>query len=338
VGERFISVLGQINDTETPLVREGCPSFLGVPVARTKEELKGADAAIIGIPYERPATPGRPPGQWTGYRHGPEHARKFSLRYAGYLPELDVDVFEHARLVDYGDAEVWGVDVNQAVENVARKVGEALEAGCRPITLGGFSPCATYAAIKGFSQATDGRVGVVSLDAHGDCLDREFGPRGSREPSSATWQARMWDHFQNIDSTRHVEIGMRGPRNIKEVVETYRRRGVRYHPTRSVHMMGLDRLCREELPRAFADVDRTWLHLDMDVLDIGAVPDWGDEPMGLSVFEVVRIVHEAAKAGVGGLSFVQIAPNSHAIGTVVSYIIVYLLAGWIEGGHIARRG
>ncbi len=336
MAERFVSKFSQLHGTEIPVLREEVPSFLGVPIARTPKDLAGADAAIIGIPYDRPATAGRPADQWDGYRKAVADARRYSLRYAGYIPELDLDTFEHVRLMDYGDAEIVE-DVKQSTENVARKVREVLEAGCRPITLGGFSPCATYAVVKGIAAHTPGRVGVISLDAHGDCDDSQFGPHGSREPDSATWEARMWDDFPNVDPTRHIEIGMRGPRNDRRLVQKYRTLGAHLYPAAVVRAKGVEALCREALPAAFQGTERTWLHLDMDVLDIGAVPDWGDEPLGLSTWETIMLVHAAGKAGIDALSFVYIAPNSHAVGAVVSYAVVYLMAGWVLGGKVGKR-
>lgn len=331
---RFVSWSSLTQGLEVPVLREGVPSFLGVPVARTPRDLAGADAAIIGVPYDRPATAGRPANQWSGYRHAPTHVRLHSLRFGGYLPELDLDVFEHVRLVDYGDAEMVEGDLGRGIENVARKVQEVVEAGCRPITLGGFSPCASYAAVKGMAAATPGRVGVISLDAHGDCLDAE--PGGTRDPGSATWEARMWDHFPNVDPTRHVEIGMRGPRNVRQMVQTYRTKGAHLYPAAAVRQMGVDALCREALPLAFRGTERTWLHLDMDVLDIGALPNWGDEPLALSTWEVAKVVHEAGKAGVDALSFVYDAPESPAASAVVCYVVAYLLAGWVLGGNVGK--
>jgi agmatinase len=336
MAEAFVSKFSQLSGTEIPVLRAGVPSFLGVPIAGSPRGLAGADAAIIGIPYDRPATAGRPPDQWSGYRRAPDDVRRFSLRYAGYIPELDLDAFEHVRLVDYGDAEIVD-DVRRSTENVARKVREVVEAGCRPITLGGFSPCASYAVAKGLAEATAGRLGVISLDAHGDCDDSEFGPHGSREPGSATWEARMWEHFPNVDPARHVEIGMRGPRNDRRLVQTYRAKGARLVTAAAVRGRGVEAVCREDLPGPFAGTARTWLHLDMDVLDFGAIPAWGDEPLGLSTWEVVRLVHEAGRAGVDGLSFVYIAPNSHWAAAVVCYIVVYLLAGWVLGGRVRER-
>jgi agmatinase len=321
--------------TEIPILREGVPSFLGMPVARSRKDLEGADAVVIGVPYDRPPTAGRPAGQWAGFRDAPVNVRKGSLRYRGYVPEHDLDVFEHLKLVDYGDAEIIDTDLPRSIDNVARKVQDAVEAGARPITLGGFSPCASYAVVKGVAAATRGRVGVVSLDAHGDCLDVE--PGKGRDPGSATWEHRMWDHFPSVDPTRHIEIGMRGPRNVREMVETYRKKGAHFYPAARVREMGIDAICREAVARAFADTERTWLHLDMDVLDIGAVPDWGDEPLGLSVWEVVKVIHECAKAGLDALSFVYLAPRSDAISAVASYIVVYYLAGLVLGGKVKGR-
>ena len=333
--ERFVSKFSQLLGFEIPILRPNVPSFLGVPIARTPRDLEGADAAIIGVPYDRPATSGRPAGSWSGYREAPADVRRFSLRYAGYLPELDLDTFEHVKLVDYGDAEIVD-DLEQSMANVTRKVEEVIAAGARPITLGGFSPPSSYSAAKGVAAATKGKVGVISLDAHGDANDSEYGPKGSRAPGSATWEMRMWDHCPNIDPTRHVEIGMRGPRNTRTVVETYRKKGARLYPSAVVRRMGADALCLEALPHAFDGTERTWLHLDMDVLDIGEVPDWGDEPLGLSAWDVTKIVHEAGRRGLDSLSFVYVAPHSSATAAIVSYVVVYLMAGWVLGGHVGK--
>jgi agmatinase len=334
--ERFVSKFSLISGTEIPVLRKGVPSFLGVPLAKTPRGLEGADAAIIGIPYDRPAPAGRPPDQWSGYREAPAHMRRQSLRFAGYLPELDLDVFEHVKLVDYGDAEIED-DVGRSVENVARKVEEVMEAGCRPITVGAFSPCATYAVIKGIASMTSGRIGVISLDTHADCNDTEYGPGGSREPGSATWELRMWEHFPNVDPTHHVEIGQRGPRSTRQQIYTYREKGAHLYTSWAVRQMGVDALCREALPFVFRGTERTWFHLDMDVLDISAVPDWGDEPLGISTWDVIKLVYEAGKAGLDGLSFAYVAPTA-AIGAVVSYMVVYLLAGWVLGDKLEKGG
>ena len=317
---------------EVPNIADDIPTFMGIPYARSKEDLQGADAAIIGIPYERAPTAGRPRTSWAGWKEAPNDVRRSSLRYGGYLPELDIDILDQLRVVDYGNVAIVD-DVSECFKNVMSKVSDVLDAGCVPITLGGLSGCASYAVIRAFASKCEGKVGVVSLDAHADNLDREYGPKGTQEPSSATWQARMWDDCPNVDPRKHVEIGQRGPRMVREQVENYLKRGCHFYPWYKVRELGVDTVCEEMIKHAFNGVDRVWMHFDMDVIDMGTNPDWGDEPLGLSVWEVVKIAHEAGRAGLGGLSFVAIPPGSPAVGAIVTYVIDWMLAGRILGGH-----
>ena len=66
----------------------------------------------------------------------PSTFRQNSLVHHGYLPELDLDVFEHLRLVDYGNADVVH-DMKQTLANVEKRVKEIIDAGCIPVTMGG---------------------------------------------------------------------------------------------------------------------------------------------------------------------------------------------------------
>jgi arginase family enzyme len=337
MSNRFVSLRSAAAGAEVPRIGDA-PSFLGVPVALTADALRDADVAIVGIPSGAQASPGRPPGQWATYGRGPADARRFSLRYGGYLPDLDLDVLEQVRVVDYGDATIVPGDVGASLASVDRKVRDVLDAGCRLVTLGGCVPYASYGVVTALARATTaGRVGVISLDAHGDCLDSIRGMPNQGELGAGTWQRRMWEDAPAIDPTLHVEIGMRGPRNIREMVETYRAKRARLYPAATVRRLGMAAVCAEAFGPVFAGAARTWLSLDMDVLDFGAIPGWADEPLGVSARDVICAVHEAGKAGLDALSFQFIAPDSPAASAVVAYIVVYLIAGWLVGGALAAR-
>ncbi|MFI4986137.1 MAG: arginase family protein [Alphaproteobacteria bacterium] len=331
MGEVPVSWRGLLAGTPTPLLADGVPSFLGVPVARERGELEGADVAILGIPVGAQASPGRPPDEWAEYGRAPADARRFSMAYGGYLPELDLDVFEHLRMVDYGDAEIDPRDPERSLANVERKVRDVLDSGCRLITLGGCVPYASYGIAAAMARRQTGKLGVVSLDAHGDCLDSLHGARGNKELGPGTWQARMWEDCPNIDPACHVELGMRGPRNMRQMVERYRAKGAHWVPAAEIRGRGMAAVLGEALPHAFAGTESTWLSLDMDVLDIGVLPGWGDEPIGLSAWDVVDTVFQSGKRGLTSLSFQFIAPNSRPAAALTCYIVVYLMAGWIEG-------
>jgi agmatinase len=76
--------------------------------------------------------------------------RQQSIRYAsGYIQDFDLDVFEHLRVVDFGDAAI-PPEANEkpTVDNILRaqaavevKVNQALDAGALPIVIGQNSPC-----------------------------------------------------------------------------------------------------------------------------------------------------------------------------------------------------
>ena len=133
-----------------------------------------------------------------------------------------------------------------------------------------------------------------------------------------------------------VVFGMRGPRNDRQVFDTYREKGVSVYTARRMREMGVAAACAEAIPRATDGMARTWISLDMDVLDIGALHDWGDEPLGLSGHDVVEVVHEAARAGADVLAMQFVAPDSPAAARLAVYIAVYMMAGLVEGGHLPK--
>ena len=69
-------------------------------------DLKGADVVIIGAPYVASwkEYAGVSKSEWIA---GPKRVRQQSIRYgSGYIQDFDLDVFEHLKLVDFGDAAI----------------------------------------------------------------------------------------------------------------------------------------------------------------------------------------------------------------------------------------
>ena len=114
------------------------PTFMGLPHAERREQLEGMDAVIIGAPYVASKTPkyaGVDRREWLA---APQRVRQQSIRYqSGYIQDFDLDVFEHIRAVDYGDAGIpQEILDDQSPEAILRaqaavveKVGHALDAG-----------------------------------------------------------------------------------------------------------------------------------------------------------------------------------------------------------------
>ena len=171
----------------------GTPTIYGAPLAQGPEDLRGADVAFLGIPWQAPS-----PQRWLGgvmpnYDTflSPSTFRQNSLVHRGYLPELDLDVFEHLRLVDYGNADVVH-DMKQTLANVERRVKEIIDAGCIPVTIGGNAGPSTYPVLKAVAERADGPTAVLNFDAHHDNQRGEWEQDDPRQPRwGSTWARRI---------------------------------------------------------------------------------------------------------------------------------------------------
>lgn len=336
-----------------PMIDGDMPTFMALPHATSPADLKGADVVIIGAPYVAGwgEYAGVPKSEWIA---GPKRVRQQSIRYAsGYIQDFDLDVFEHLKVVDFGDAAI-PPEANQSptVENILRaqaaveeKVGQAIDAGAIPIVIGQNSPCGSYAIAKPIAERTKGNVGVVSLDTHWDSSPLDRLTMDPRIAGSGSWKYKMYEFHKNITVRNLVEIGERGMLEGKKTVREFLKNGAHFYPMWKVRTeLGIDGLCRE-LAHAYDGTDAVYAHFDMDVLG-GAGPTGGDilgelaEPIGMTDYEVLRIAYEIGKRGLAGLSFICIPPGSPVIYRVIVYVIMYLMAGLattrIEQGRVGQ--
>lgn len=324
-----------------PFIRPETPTFMGLPHATKREELEGMDAVIIGAPYVASETEkyaGVDRQEWLA---APQRVRQQSIRYqSGYIQDFDLDVFEHIKAVDYGDADIPPeVLQNQSPENILRaqaaveeKVGHALDAGAVPVVIGQNSPCGSYAIAKPIAERATGPVGCISLDTHWDAQPLDHLTRDARIAGSASWKEKMYEFHDNMDPKHLVEIGERGMLEKKEIVRKYLNAGARFISSWELRTsLGIEGLIGE-LDRAYDGTESVYAHFDMDVMG-GAGPAPGDilgeavEPIGLTDYEIIRIAHEIGKRGLSGLSFICIPPGSAVTYRVVVYVIMYMLAG-----------
>ena len=330
-----------------PLIDADMPTFMGQPHAISPSDLGGADVVIIGAPYVASwkEYAGVSKSEWIA---GPKRVRQQSIRYgSGYIQDFDLDVFEHVKLVDFGDAAIPPeVNDRPTVENILRaqaaveeKVNQVLDAGALPIVIGQNSPCGSYAIAKPIAERSPGNVGVISLDTHWDSQPIDRLTMDPRIAGSGSWKRKMYEFHKNITPQNLVEIGERGMLERKEVVHEFLGKGAHFYPMWKVRTeLGVEGLCKE-LGHAYAGTDAVYVHFDMDVLG-GAGPAPGDilgelaEPIGMTDYEVIRIAFEIGKRGANGFSFICIPPGSAVIYRTIVYVIMYLLAGKV----VARRG
>ena len=323
-----------------PLIDADMPTFMGQPHAVSPADLQGADVVIIGAPYVASwqEYAGVPKTEWIA---GPKRVRQQSIRYqTSYIQDLDIEVFEHLKLVDYGDAAIPpAVFDRPTVDNILRaqaavedKVNDALEAGALPIVIGQNSPCGSYAIAKPIAERARGNVGHISIDTHWDSRPIDSLTMDPRIAGSGNWKAKMYEFHKNFTPQNMVEIGERGMLERKEIVHGFLEKGAHFYGMWKVRReLGIEGLCKE-LRHAYEGTSDVYVHFDMDVLG-GAGPAPGDilgelaEPIGMTDYEVIRLAHEIGKRGVSGFSFICIPPGSAVIYRTIVYVIMYMLAG-----------
>jgi len=330
-----------INSDTLPMIDDQTPTFMGVPLARTADTLRGADVAIIGAPYvagARGKYAGVDKAEWLA---APMRVRQQSARYpSGYIQELDVDIFEKLKVVDMGDADIAPeCNLDPTAENILKAqaaveelVNRALEAGAIPIVVGQNSPCSSYAIAKPIAERSAGKVGMISTDTHWDSRPMDYLTGDERIAGSGNWKSKTFSSFANFSIPNLVEIGERGMLEEASVVRNYMQRGAHFYPMWKVRSeLGIAGLCKE-LRHAYEGTDDVYVHFDMDILG-GAGPAPGDilgelaEPMGMSDYEIIRLAHEIGKRGLTGMSFICIPPGSMVTYRLIVYIIAFLIAG-----------
>jgi arginase len=267
------------------------PTLLGIPLDVNSSYLRGAAAAPAKI---REAMRCAAFNQWT---------------------ELGVDLGIAKAFADAGDLQLQNSreQVSEDFAGIERAVGELLEKGQRPVSLGG-DHSVTYPILKAFARRYPALT-IVHFDAHPDLYD-EF--EGSRVSHACPFARIMEERLVK----RLVQLG------IRTMVGHQREQAARF---------GVEVIEMRLLP-AF---DRMKVHgpiyisFDIDVLDPAFAPGISHrEPGGMTVREAIAHLH-AIEGTIVGADIVEFNPAQDVSGmtaTVAAKILKEILGKMITGG------
>jgi len=282
-------------------IYSGVPSFMGIPAARSKEELKGQDFAFIGIPWEGGCTI----GGHSSCVISPKTIRSVSIRYTGYLPDYDIDSLENMTAVDYGDCATVNGDYEFSFKAMAQKYAEALDAGCIPMVMGG-DHSISYPLISEMAKRHPQKVGVIHLDAHLD----NYPAYGDDLYARCSPFKRLYDN-PDIDAGKIVHIGIRGPRNHKEEYRQARINNANVILSREIHDTGWKAAIEKAIALAKDGTDIFYVTVCSDVLDASMTPDSPMDGCGISTYELCYMLNACGRAGAGSMDFVKIYPHPY---------------------------
>ena len=306
-----------------PNIYSGVPTFLNLPVLENKQDLAQMDVAVMGVPWEGGCTI----GGYSSCTDGPKSIRSASIRYTGYLPDFDLDCFSQLKAGDYGDIAVQNGNYEFTFGEIRKKVGEIYDAGAVPIILGGDHGIA-YPTISELAKRHPGKVGVLHFDAHLDNYSN-FGD----DPYSRCSPFYQLYNDPNMDPTKIVHIGIRGPRNHQEEFNNAKKYGANVILCREIKKNGWEASIKKAIELASKDTEVMYVTICADSLDAAFMPQGPQDMGGLTSFELLMMVHEAGLAGARAMDFVEIYPDAYSLqpaSHVGCWLALYFLNGVAE--------
>ena len=306
-----------------PEVYSGIPAFLGADVAKTKEDIKGHDFAVMGAPWEGTCTF----GGYTGVELAPKAIRTASARYGGYLPDYDFDFYDHATMCDYGDCATKNGDYNFTFESVRNYMRDIVSAGAIPITFGG-DHSLSFPLIEAFAEKYHGKIGVIHFDAHMDNSE-EY---GGEERARCCPFRRVYD-IPGFNPKNLVSVGIHGPRNHYDSIKTAKKYGATVIPYYQLREDGWKKTIHRAIEIAGKGVDAIYVTVCSDGMDIAFNPGADADACGMSSFEMAMMLHECGLAGAKGFDYMEVVPpldRNNVSGHVACYLTVYMLTGMAQ--------
>lgn len=287
-------------------------TFCGVPPATTREEVAAADVAVIGAPFDEGVSY-RP-----GTRFGPQAVREAEdVNATGDRPSLHagIDPLAELAIVDWGDIDATGGDLARSHDLLAEAVGFALAAGTLPVVIGG-DHSLSHAMLRALTahHGVDG-FSVVHFDTHADTGD----PSTGEPPHGTPFRAAI--ERGELDGSRIFQIGLRGTWPTPADFDWMRGHGMRWATMDEIDDRGLPAVVADAIAHAAAAAPRTYLSVDIDVLDPAYAPGTGTpEPGGLTTRELKRAVLAVASSlDLCAMDLVEVSPPyDHAAVTAMA--------------------
>jgi agmatinase len=249
-----------------------------------------ADYIIFGVPFDVTST------YRTGARFGPNAIREASLNIETYSFRTGMDI-EDLSLHDLGDLHVLDV-TEKTLERIALVVKDLLEAGKKPVTIGG-EHTITLGVLKGLGNKAS-RTAIVSFDAHLDLRNEFMGLKLSH----TTFMRRL---NEEMKPAKIIEVGTRAV--CKEELAYAKKAGIDFFTAQQIRDDGIKQTIKK-LKEKLAKYKNTYFSIDMDILDPAYTPAvQNPEPEGLKTHMLLDILCGICDERLLGFDVVEVAPN-----------------------------
>jgi guanidinobutyrase len=306
-----------------PLSGNAMPRFAGpgtmmrLPAAGSP---RGLDAAFVGVPLDI-GTSNR-----AGARFGPRQIRAESALLRPYNMATGAAPFDTLQVADLGDVAINPYSLEKSLAVIQDFYAEVLDAGCRPLTLGGDHTIA-LPILRALAKH-HGPVALVHVDAHADVNDAMFG-----EPIAHGTPFRRAVEEGLLACDRVWQIGLRGTGYAADDFDWPRRQGFTIVQAHEVWYRSLTPLMAQVRER-IGPQHPVYISFDIDGIDPAYAGGTGTPEIGgLSVPQALEIVRGCAGLNVVGGDLVEVAPpydpsgNTALLGANLLYEMLCVLPG-----------
>ena len=303
-----------------PEIYSGTPTFLGLPKIEKKEEIQNTDFVIFGIPWEGVCTY----GGFSGCEMATKTIREASRRYGGFLPDYDLDIFDHMTGGDYGDIAIQNGNYAFSFEQMRNKINDVLAYNKVPVIFGG-DHSISYPLISEAAKHYKGKLGIMHFDAH---MDNVF-EYGEEKYARCSPFYRLYED-ENIDPTKMVHFGIRGPRNHPSGLASAKKYGATVMTAMEIKFMGIKAAIEKALNIAGEGTEAIYVSICSDVLDVAHNPGGPPDPCGLTTFELAYAVNACGQKGAKAFDFVEIYPpqdKNNVSSHVAAWMALHFMAG-----------
>ena len=303
-----------------PVVYGNTPSFLGVDVVKTGALGSDYDIVVGGVPWEGTITW----GSFTGCELAPRTVRHAAARYGGFLPEYDIDIFDHLKIADIGDLVVNVNDPAETMENVYKISRLIYGKGVIPVFLGGdhsFTP----EIVRALGDTVEGKVGVIHFDSHLDNA-KSFG----NDEYPRCGPLHRIAQIEKVRNESIVHLGIRGPRNSPAQMEYARTMGASVFTIRDIRKMGMGAVMKDAIGIARTGTCCIYVTICSDCIDAAFNPGGPADFNGLFPGELFDALYMLGESGIAGLDFVEIYPlqdTNNFSAHMSAWAIIHALAG-----------
>jgi agmatinase len=313
----------------------GIQTFMKLPLCLSPGDLTagGIDVAVGGAPWDGTNT------ARAGTHLGPQAVRHCDNLWAPPYgrPHLHtrVDLFEHLKVADYGDAEVVVGNPARTYENIRSFVREIAQAGAIPIVIGGDHGI-TLPDVLGVADVhADVQLGVIQFDAHTDTA-----PVGEDGLGNHGTQMRQLIEGGVLSGSRLIQVGIRGYWPPPEITSWMEDQEIKTHYMAQVQRRGFERVIADVIAEAQSIADCFFLTVDVDSADPAYAPGTGSpEPGGLTSRELLwavrRIAHELELVG---MDMVEVSPPYDVGNNITAMLGHRVISEALTGIAMRRAG